>query len=75
MKPLKHATPRLRQPDVLVANEGTIFLFNPLTAPAIEWINQNVQPDAQWFGTTLVCEHRYAWGLADGMAKDGLILR
>jgi len=54
-------------PDVLVANEGTVFLFNPLTARAKEWIDENVQPDAQWFGTTLVCEHRYAWGLAQGM--------
>jgi hypothetical protein len=23
-------------------------------------VNENVQPDAQWLGTTLVCEHRYA---------------
>ena len=61
-----------RQPDVLVANEGTVFLFNPLTARAKEWIEQNVQPDAQWFGTTLVVEHRYAWGLAQGM-KDAAV--
>lgn len=61
-------------PDVLVANEGTIFLFNPLTARAQEWIEENVQPDAQWFGTTLVVEHRYAWGLAAAMRDFGLVL-
>ena len=61
-------------PNVLVANEGTVFLFNPLTAKAKEWIEENVQPDAQWFGTTLVVEHRYAWGLAEGMKDAGLIL-
>ncbi len=61
-------------PDVLVANEGTIFLFNPLTARAKEWIDDNVQPDAQWFGTTLVVEHRFAWGLAQGMKDAGLVL-
>ena len=61
-------------PDVLVHNEGTVFLFNPLTARAKEWIDDNVQPDAQWFGTTLVVEHRYAWGLAQGMKDEGLVL-
>ena len=61
-------------PDVLVANEGSVFLFNPLTARAKEWIDDNVQDDAHWFGTTLVVEHRYAWGLAEGMKDDGLVL-
>jgi hypothetical protein len=37
-------------PDVLVHNEGTVFLFNPLTARAKEWIEENVQADARWFG-------------------------
>jgi squalene cyclase len=62
------------EPDVLVANEGTVFLFNPLTARATEWIDEHVQDDAQWFGSTLVVEHRYAWGLAQGMKDDGLVL-
>lgn len=61
-------------PDVLVANEGTVFLFNPLTERAKVWIEDNIQPDAQWFGTTLVVEHRYAWGLAQGMKDSGLVL-
>jgi hypothetical protein len=29
-------------PDVLVANEGTIFVFCPLTAAAKEWVDENV---------------------------------
>ena len=62
-------------PDVLVSNEGTVFLFNPLTARAKEWMVYNVQPDAPWFGTTLVVEHRYAWGLAQGMKDAGLVLK
>jgi hypothetical protein len=60
--------------DVLVANEGTVFLFNPLTAKAKEWIEEHAQTDAQWFGTTLVVEHRYAWALAEGMKDAGLVL-
>jgi hypothetical protein len=62
-------------PDVLVANEGTVFLFNPLTARARRWMQDNVHPDSHWFGTTLVVEHRYAWGLAEGMKDAGLVLR
>ena len=60
--------------DVLVRNEGTVFLFNPLTSRAKEWMEKNVHPDAQWFGTTLVVEHRFAWALAQGMKDDGLVL-
>jgi hypothetical protein len=62
-------------PDVLVHNEGTVFLFCPLTSQAKEWIDEHVSPDAQWFGSALVVEHRFAWGLAQGMKDAGLVLR
>jgi hypothetical protein len=61
-------------PDVLVLNLGTLFAFCPLTTRAKEWIDENVQDDAQWFGTTLVCEHRFAWGLAQELKDAGLVL-
>jgi hypothetical protein len=61
-------------PDVLVRNEGTVFLFCPLTTQAKEWIDENVQSDAQWFGNALVVEHRYAWGLAESVKNEGLLL-
>jgi hypothetical protein len=61
-------------PDVLVCNEGTVLLFCPLTSRGKEWIDEYVQPDAQWFGNALVVEHRYAWGLAQGMKDAGLVL-
>lgn len=59
---------------VLVRNEGSIYLFQPLTPRAKEWIAKNVQPDAQWFGNALVVEHRYAAGLAAAMREAGLVL-
>jgi len=69
------ASPRLRrQPDVLVNNVGTLYTFCPLTLRAKEWIHEHVQDDAQWFGHALIVEHRYAWGLAQGMKDDGLVL-
>jgi hypothetical protein len=61
-------------PDVLVRNEGTVFLFCPLTSQSKEWIDEHVQPDALWFGDALVVEHRFAWGLAQGMKDAGLVL-
>jgi hypothetical protein len=61
-------------PDVLVCNEGTVFLFCPLTSRGKEWIDDHVQPDPMWFGSALVVEHRYAWGLAQGMRDVGLVL-
>ena len=61
-------------PDVLVKNVGTLYTFCPLTLRAKEWIDEHVQDDAQWFRYALIVEHRYAWGLAQGMKDDGLVL-
>jgi hypothetical protein len=61
-------------PDVLVCNGGTVVLFCPLTSRCREWIDDHVQPDALWFGNVLVVEHRFAWGLAQGMKDAGLVL-
>ena len=61
-----------RPADVLVRREGSLFLFNPLTERAKAWIDENVDPDATWFGDALVAEHRYAFDLAQGMIDAGL---
>jgi hypothetical protein len=50
------------------------FFFCPLTDRAEAWIDEHVQHDAQWFGNCLVVEHRFAWGLAQGMKDEGLML-
>ncbi len=64
-----------QRPDVLIRDEGTLFLFCPLTARAKAWIAEHVQSEAQWFGNALVVEHRFAWGLAQGMKDEGLALQ
>ena len=61
-------------PDVFVRCEGTIFLFEPLTIAAKQWIDENVQPDTQWFGNALAVEWRYAAELAAAMRGAGLVL-
>jgi hypothetical protein len=60
--------------DVSVQNEGTIFLFTANSEIAREWISENVQEDATYFGAALVVEHRYARGFAESMAEGGLTL-
>ena len=62
-------------PDILVCNEGTVFLFCPLTVRAKNWVDEQIQPDALWFGNSLIVEHRFAWGLAQGMKDARLILK
>ncbi len=61
--------------DVEVCNEGSIFIFTPLTKAGREWISLHVEAtEAQWFAGGLVVEHRYAANLADGMVGDGLVV-
>jgi hypothetical protein len=75
--PAKKSVPASKKPtpDILVANAGSVFTFCPLTTRAKEWISENVQTESwQWLGATLVVEHRYAWGLAEGMLDEGLVL-
>ena len=44
-------------PDITVRNEGSIFLLTPRTVDATEFLEVNT--DGQWFGASLVVEHRY----------------
>ena len=59
-------------PDVRVQNEGTLYLFHLLTDTAQEWVDENVQNDAQFFAGSIVVEHRFARELANGMLAAGL---
>ncbi len=63
-----------RKVDVRVVNEGTVFLFRPMTKRAEQWIKENVAGDPMWFGDSLAVEHRFAFDLAEGMQGDGLTL-
>ena len=68
-------TTEAHTPDVLVRNEGTVFVFCPVSAAAKAWFAENVQSEGwQWFGNALVVEHRFAWGLGQGLKDAGLVL-
>jgi len=63
--------------DIRVQNEGTIFLFFPVSESGKAWIAENIGTgeDRTYWGEALVVEHRYARGLAEGIVGDGLVVR
>ena len=63
----------MANPDVLIRSEGTVWIFNPVTAAAKEWFDENVHTESyQWLGTSLVVDHRFAAGLIQGILDAGL---
>lgn len=61
--------------DVSVENHGSIFIVQPLSEAANDWIAEHVGDDAQWFGGGLAVGHHYVGDLVQGMIDDGLIVR
>jgi len=61
-----------QQTDFAMSDQGSIFLFTPLTPAAETWWAENVGDGAMTFGTAFVVEHRYARDIADGIVADGL---
>ncbi len=56
-------------PDVEIENQGTIFLFTPLTTQAQEWLEEHTA--GMWWGRSLIVEPRYARDLAYGLTEEG----
>jgi hypothetical protein len=63
-----------KQLDFTVQNEGTIFLLQPLTVAAREWINDNLPEQRLVYGTAVVVEHRYIQDIVQGIINDGLVV-
>jgi hypothetical protein len=61
----------VRRIDFVVRDEGTIWLFTPLTPAALRFLCEHIQEDAQYFGDSLVVEHRCVEGLLVGMKELG----
>ena len=63
------------EPDVLIRNEGSIFLFYLQSAAAKKWVKKYVGAESTYFGGALVVEHRFAQDLAEGMTEGGLLVQ
>ena len=59
--------------DVVVSYHGSICLVEPISDAAKDWIAENVDPNAQWFGNALVVEPRYVDDLVLGMIDNGCL--
>lgn len=63
------------KPDVLVNDQGSIVVFQPMTACASDWIDCMVHSEPHnWLDDGLYVEHRFADVIIDGMLNDGLIV-
>lgn len=60
--------------DILITNHHSIILMQPLTDAARQWIERYVDPEARWFGHSLVVEPRYLADVCAGMEKCGLTI-
>ena len=59
-------------PDVLIRDEGTVWIFNPLTPVAQQWFAEHVQSEPwQLLGTSLVVEQRFVISLIQGIMDAG----
>ena len=61
--------------DVELNDQGSIWLVTPMTPEAQDWISENVQVDAQFWGASLAVEHRFIGNLVDAIINDGLRVR
>ena len=62
----------VRRFDFIVRDEGTIWLFTPLTPAALQFLSEHIQEDSQYFGHLLAVEHRCVEGLLVGLQENGL---
>ncbi len=62
----------VRRIDFVVRDEGTIWLFTPLTPSALQFLSEHIQNDAQYFGDSLPVDHRCVEGLLRGSQEHGL---
>ena len=62
----------VRRIDFVVRDEGTIWLFTPLTPAALQFLSEHIQDDAQYLGDSLAVEYRFVYDLLLGLRERGL---
>ena len=61
--------------DIAVEYHGSLYLLQPITERASDWLHEHVAKDAQWFVSALVVEPRYVFAIVRGAIADGLRVR
>ena len=62
----------VRRIDFVVRDEGSSWLFTPLTPAALQFLSEHTQEDAQYFGDSLAVDHRCVEGFLHGLQEHGL---
>jgi hypothetical protein len=58
--------------DFRIENQGTVWMFTPLTDTAREFINDSVQTESfMWLGNSLCIDHRPARDFAGYLIGEG----
>ncbi len=59
--------------DMQFSNHGSIWIMEPLSDAAREWVSEHIPEDAQaWGKNGIVIEHRYVYDIMVGATNDGL---
>lgn len=61
-------------PDLVVRNEGSIFILTPQTVAGDEWLAEHIPADAMTWCNGIVVEHRYIEAIVTGARADGLVV-
>ena len=59
-------------PDFYVLGGGSVYLLQPNTHAAHDWIGEHIPEDAQTLGESIAVEHRYIWDIIEGARADDL---
>lgn len=57
--------------DYTITNHGTLFLVRPNNVGAQSHLSEVAPEEAQFWGTAIVVEHRYAFDFAQALIADG----
>ena len=68
-------TPLPEGPDIIIRDEGSIFMVRPVSDAGKQWIDDNVPTEPwQWVEEAFSVGHRYITDIIDGMLADGIVV-
>ena len=65
----------MNKADFTFQNHGSVWLLQPHTQKADDWIEYHVQDYRElWWGNAIPVEHRYVDNVANGIIESGLTI-
>lgn len=64
-----------QEPDFIVEDHGSLYVFQPMSETAREWTDENIDiPSWAWIGGGFAVAHSLASDLASGILDAGMAL-